>query len=67
MTPLSGICTYTKHRLPRPKHLFSWPELESGQNELQSEQNGPQPGKMSKMSERRAKFFLEVGKKIVHM
>ena len=29
-----------------PKHPFSWPELESGQSELQSGQFGPQLGKM---------------------
>ena len=29
-----------------PKHLFSWPELESGQSDLPSGQNGPQLGKM---------------------
>ena len=27
---------------------LSWPEVESGQNELLSEQNGPQMGKMFK-------------------
>ena len=36
------VCTYTKH----PKHSFSWPELESGQNEIQSGQSGPQLGNM---------------------
>ena len=30
---------------PTPKHHFSWPELESGQNVLPSEQTGPQLGK----------------------
>ena len=64
MTPRLGICTNTKHRLPSPKHPFSWPELESGQNKLHSEQNGPQQGKMSKMSERWAKFFLKWAKKL---
>ena len=29
-----------------PKHPISWPELESGQNELLSGLNGPQLGKM---------------------
>ena len=33
-TPLSGICTYTKHPQPHPKTPFSWLELDSGQNEL---------------------------------
>ena len=31
---------------PTSKHPFSWPKLESGQNELLSGQNGPQLGKM---------------------
>ena len=31
---------------PTPKHPFSWPDFESGQNKLQSGQNGPQLGKM---------------------
>ena len=31
---------------PTPKHSLSWHELESGQNELQSGQTGPQLGKM---------------------
>ena len=31
---------------PTPKHHFSWPQLESGQNELQSGPFGPQLGKM---------------------
>ena len=45
--------------------LFSWPELESGQNELLSGQNGPQLGKMF---EKWAKLAnnLEVGKKFIH-
>ena len=31
---------YTQKKLnPAPKHPFSWPELESGQNELPSGQN----------------------------
>ena len=47
--PLSGIYTCTKLpqlSKPTPKHPFSWLELESGQNELQSGQFGPQLGKM---------------------
>ena len=59
-TPLSGICTYTLgQNTPNqanliPKHPFSWPELESGQNEVQSVQFGP---KLGKMFEKRAKLF----------
>ena len=30
---------------PAPKHLVSWPELKSGQNELPSGKFGPQLGK----------------------
>ena len=30
------MCTYTKHPQVHPKHPFSFPELESGQNELPS-------------------------------
>ena len=39
---------------PTPKHPFSWPELESGQNELPSGQTGPQVGKFF---EKWAKLF----------
>ena len=39
---------------PTPKHPFSWPELESGQNELPSGQFGIQLGKMI---EKWAKLF----------
>ena len=39
------VCTQNNPSLI-PKHPFSWPELESGQNELQSGQYGPQLGKM---------------------
>ena len=45
-TPLLGICTYTNTPKPTPKYPFSWPELESGQNEQLSGQFGPQLGKM---------------------
>ena len=31
---------------PTPKYPFFWPDIESGQNELTSGQNGPQLGKM---------------------
>ena len=64
-TPLSEICTNTKHPLPTPKHSLSWPEVESGQNKLLSGQNGPQLGKMF---EKWAKLAnnLEVGKKFIH-
>ena len=44
---------------PTLKHPIFWPELESGQNWQLSGQNGPQLGKMWKVS----KSFLEVGKK----
>ena len=44
--PLLGyVCTQDTPN-PTPKHHFSWPELESGQNQLSSEQNRPQLGKM---------------------
>ena len=32
------VCTQNTTN-PTPKHLFSWPELESGQNEVLSGQN----------------------------
>ena len=42
------------HPKAHPKHFLSWPELESGQNELLSGQFGPQLGKMF---EKGAKLF----------
>ena len=45
-TRLSRICTWTNTPKPTPKQPFSWPELESGQNKLQSGHFGPQLGKM---------------------
>ena len=47
-TPLSGYVHTQNAPNPTPKHPFSWPELESGQNEteLQSGQPRPQRGKM---------------------
>ena len=48
---------------PTPKHPFSWPELESGQNELLCEQNGPHLGKMF---EKWAKLSKSGQKKFVH-
>ena len=57
--PFQGY-VHTQNTLnPTPKHPIFWPELESGQNEQLSWQNGPQLGKMWKVS----KSFLEVGKK----
>ena len=44
---------------PTPKHLFSWPEVESGQNKLLSGQNGSHLGKMFEK-------WANVGKKIIH-
>ena len=49
---LLGICTYTKK--PTQKQPFSWPELASGQNELQSGQFGPNWAKCLKSGQ----FFL---------
>ena len=43
---LSWICTNTNTPSPAPKHPFSWPDFESGQNELLSGQIGPYLGKM---------------------
>ena len=56
-------CVYKKRPQPHPKHPFSWPELESGQNELLSEKNGPQ---LSKMFEKWAKLFEEWAKKKIN-
>ena len=38
---------------PTQKHPFSWPDFESWQNELLSEQNGPHLGKMFEKSAKR--------------
>ena len=48
---------------PTPKHPFSWPELEGGENVQQSGQNGPQLGKINLKSGQK---FLEVGNKFIH-
>ena len=47
------VCTLNTPN-PTQKHPFSWPEVESGQNELLSGQNGPLLGKMF---EKWAKLF----------
>ena len=39
--PFQGYVCTQNTPTPTPKHSFSWPELESGQNELQSGQPGP--------------------------
>ena len=49
---------------PTPKHPFSWPDFESGQNELLSGQNGPHLGKMF---EKWAKRFEKWAKKKLFM
>ena len=48
-----------KHPQPHPKTPFSWPDFESGQNELLSRQNGPHLGQMF---ERWAKLFKKWAK-----
>ena len=50
-----------------PKHPFCWPELESGKNELQSGQFGPQlRGQLGKMFEKWTKLFYKWAKKIIY-
>ena len=39
--PFGGYVRTQNTPNPTPKHPFSWPEVESGQNELLSGQNGP--------------------------
>ena len=51
-TPLSEICTYTKHPQAHPQK--PWPEFEIVQNELPSGQFGP---KLGKIFEKWAKLF----------
>ena len=48
------VCTQNTPN-PTPKHPFSWPELESGQNELQSGQNGPNRAKCLKSGQNSAR------------
>ena len=48
---------------PTPKHLSSWPEVQSGKNELPSGQNGPQLGQCLKIGQN---FSRSGQKKIVH-
>ena len=57
-TPFWEMYLHKTPPKPTPKHPFSWPELESGPNELLSGQNGPQLGKRKV-----GKTVLEVGKK----
>ena len=45
-TPFKDMYVHKTPVKPSPKHPFSWPELECGQNELSSGQFGPQLGKM---------------------
>ena len=44
--PFRGYVRTQNTPKPNPKYPFSLPELESGQNELQPGQPGPQLGKM---------------------
>ena len=53
-TPLLGYVSTQNTPKPTPKHPFSWPELEIGQNELLSGQFRP---KLGKMFEKWAKLF----------
>ena len=46
--PFRGYVRTQNTPKPTPKHPFSWPEFESGQNEQPSGQFGPQLGKMFK-------------------
>ena len=54
---------YTNTPKPTPKHPLSWPELESGKNELPSGQPGPHLGKMFK---KWTKLFKKWAKKKIH-
>ena len=60
-TPFLGYVRTQNTHNPTPKHPFSWPELESGQNELLSGQPGPQLGKMF---EKWTKLFQKWAKKV---
>ena len=61
--PLLEMCTQNIPNLT-PKHPFSWPELESGQNELPSGQTGPNLGKYLKSGQN----FSRIGQKnIIHL
>ena len=60
--PFRGYVRTQNTPNPTPKHPFSWPEPESGQNELPSWQPGPQLGK--KIELENGQTFLEVG--IIH-
>ena len=42
--PFLGYVRTRNTPSPAPKHPFSWPDFESGQNELLSGQNGPHLG-----------------------
>ena len=57
--PLQGYVCAQNTANPTPKHFFSWPEIESGQNEIPSGQFGPQLAKMFGSGQN----FLEVAKK----
>ena len=55
--PFRGYVRTQNNPNPTQQHPFSWPELESGQNELQSGQPGPHLGNMFKK-------WTKVGKNI---
>ena len=59
--PFQGFVRTQNTPNPTQKHPFSWPELESGQNELPSGQPGPQLGNMFK-NLKMDKTFLEMAK-----
>ena len=47
--PFRGYVHTQNTPSPTPKYPFSWPDFESGQNELLCGQNGPHLGKMFEM------------------
>ena len=62
--PFRGYVHTQNSPKPTPKHPFSWPELESGQNELLSGQFWPHPGKIFEKWEKISRIRR---KKIIHV
>ena len=60
--PFRGYVRTRNTPSPAPKHPFSWPDFESGQNELLSGQIGPHQGKCLKSGQN----FSRSGQRIIH-
>ena len=62
--PFWGYVWTQNTHSPTQKHPFSWPDFESGQNELLSGQNGPQLGKMFQLIYKEFKLHTRLGVRV---